>query len=103
MNKLVIHLINNYNAVVIDSKYCEDYMDIEDKIITALSLPDKKKNFELMSAYDFEAFSPEEKAVIKEQKEAPFEEPLLILYETAKGELNYKIVNGMLSKIFELV
>lgn len=103
MDSIIDCFVENYNAVLVDSDCCKEYMNTGETINAALAFPDKKKNFALMSKYDFEAFTPAEKALLIESKEAPYEKPILVFYENSKGENLCKLINGMLSRIFELI
>lgn len=103
MDKMINIFIENYNAELVDYKCCEEYVNANDTINIALSFPDKNKNYFLMTSEDLNAFTPEEKENIKNEKMAPFENPILIIYTNVKGEKRCKLVNGMLSKVFELL
>ena len=96
------HLEKEFCAREATSEVCRAYLDKGDKLLFGLTFCDKAKNFLLMSDTDFMAYTKAEAEEIREKAESPDGEILLIFYER-DGERDLKIVNGMASKLYEIV
>lgn len=99
---VIEYLKREYAAIEMTKEECVCWLDDDETLIAGVRLPNKSKNYFLLSESDFCAFSDEECMRIQETKCSPFENMLVIFFSDAEGEF-VRIVNGMASKLFDLM
>ena len=101
MNNIVKYLMETYHASMADDTQCSPFLEPGKALLFGLCLNDPVANYALLTEGDIASLGDAASTVCLKKRRSPFADMLLIFYVKDDGEVSFKLINGMGSRLFE--
>ena len=99
MNIVIDKLALRYGGTVAQPEECVMYLNEDQHFLFGLKLDDPAANFHLMTEHDLHNLSETTRTVCLQTCTAPFRGMKLIVYKDETQTTNFKLINGMASRL----
>ena len=101
MNDIAQKLALRYGGTVAQPEEYDRYLYEGQEILFVIKFDDPKANYLLLSEYDLQSLSEATRRASISTQTSPFNKLKLIVYRDDRGEVNFKLLHGMASRLVE--
>lgn len=99
MENFANRLAERYGGTVALPHECVGYLKEGQQLIFGIRLTNAGSNYKLLSEYDLMSLSAATRHRSVKTETSPFDNMLLIFYKTSCGEVEFKLLHGMASRL----